>query len=59
MSEFVPAISYEQDKFSFDIVKMPFRESDTPNKMFLTTLTVDILRIWNLHNCLSYFYFRF
>ena len=41
---------YKKHKFSFDIVKMPFRKSDLPHKIFWNTITAEILSISTINS---------
>ena len=44
-SKFDSKLYDKRDDFPFDIVRMPYRTSNIPNKMFYTTASAEILRI--------------
>ena len=36
---------YKRDAFNFSVVRMPFKCSNIPNKMFYSTIGAEVLRI--------------
>ena len=49
-SKFQTSLYDKRDKFNFQIVRMPHRKSNLPQKMFFNTINAEILRICKVSN---------